>query len=238
LKICFPFRYFFSKDKQLSIKIKNLIGCYPHNISIYIQALRHKSVAVEKHNGIRVSNERLEYLGDAVLDLVVADFMFHKYPYKDEGFLTLMRSKIVSRASLNKLAQKIGLDKYIELDKDSSNVYRSANGDAFEAFLGALYIDLGYKKTKKIIINRILKCHIDIEELENKEFNFKSKLLEWSQKSHKNIEYKCVGTSGNGYLKHYLVNVIIDDKIVGSGKGHTIKEAEQIAAENAWASFE
>ena len=149
MKLFQAVKHTFSKEKSLAFNVKNLTGNFPGNINLYKQAFRHKSVSYEIFNGSRVSNERLEYLGDAVLSLVVADYLFRKYPFKDEGYLTLMRSKIVSRANLNKLSEKLGIDKLIMHDNDSSSVYRSIKGDAFEAFIGAIYIDKGYKSTYK-----------------------------------------------------------------------------------------
>ena len=134
----------FSGDKELYTAIRNIFGYYPGNISLYKLAFRHKSVAVELSNGSRVSNERLEYLGDAILGAIVAEHLFKLFPYKDEGFLTEMRSKIVSRVQLNKLSQKLGIDNLIQVNTESGNVYRSMKGDAFEAFVGALYMDKGY----------------------------------------------------------------------------------------------
>ena len=137
-----PIRVFLSEDKQLFVALKNIFGYYPGNIFLYKLAFRHKSQAIELNNGNRVSNERLEYLGDAILSAVVADHLFKMFPYKDEGFLTEMRSRIVSRVQLNKLSQKMGIN----------NVYRSMKGDAFEALIGAIYLDKGYNFTRQIII--------------------------------------------------------------------------------------
>ncbi|MDZ7742533.1 MAG: ribonuclease III domain-containing protein [Bacteroidota bacterium] len=132
--------------------------------------------------GVRLSNERLEYLGDAVLSSAIADYLFKKFPYKDEGFLTEMRSKIVNRAQLNKLSKKLGLDRFLESENDSKNLCKSINGDAFEALIGAMYLDRGYNFTRRIIIKRIINLHLDIDEIEKLENNYKSKLIEWSQK--------------------------------------------------------
>jgi ribonuclease-3 len=237
LKLFQAVKYPFSKDKILAYNIKNLTGSFPVNINLYKQAFRHKSVSYEIFNGSRISNERLEYLGDAVLSLVVADFLFRKYPFKDEGYLTLMRSKIVSRASLNKLSEKLGVDKLIMHENESASVYKSIKGDAFEAFIGAVYIDKGYKATYKIIIDRIIGVHIDIDELENRDLNFKSKLLEWAQKGKKTLEYKVVGEEGKGYMRNYVVVVFINSQEYGKGKGHSIKEAEQAAGEQTCISL-
>jgi len=138
-----PIRVFLSEDKQLFVALKNIFGYYPGNIFLYKLAFRHKSQAIELNNGNRVSNERLEYLGDAILSAIVADHLFKMFPYKDEGFLTEMRSRIVSRAQLNKLSQKLGIDTLITVNTENNNVYRSMKGDAFEALIGAIYLDKG-----------------------------------------------------------------------------------------------
>jgi ribonuclease III len=185
-------------------------------------------------NGHKNSNERLEYLGDAVLSSVVADYLFRKYPLKDEGFLTEMRSKLVSRPHLNKLSQKLGLDKLIHSDQDSGSLYKSINGDAFEALIGAIYLDKGYKFVTKVIINRIIKCHVDIDTLEKTEQNYKSVLLELAQKEKKPVDFKVVDQSGKGFHKQYAVEVSYDRRIIAKGYGFSIKQAEQNGAENAY----
>jgi ribonuclease-3 len=215
-------------------KVKTITGFRPANLHLYKLAFRHKSVAQEVVKGVRNSNERLEFLGDAVLGSVMADFLFRRYPTKDEGFLTQMRSKFVSRAHLNKLSQKMGLDKLIVVENDGNNVYRSMNGDAFEAFIGAIYVDRGYDATRKVILNRIIKYYIDIEELEAREVNYKSKLLEWAQKEKTQLEFFVAQEKGKGYSKQYVIEARIDGVSLGSGQGFSIKEAEQSAAQNAY----
>lgn len=217
------------EDKILEKSLKNIFGFRPENIFLYKQAFRHKSIAPEIKKGIKDSNERLEYLGDAVLGSVIADFLFKKFPYKDEGFLTEMRSKIVSREHLNKLSQKLGLNSLIK--SNEVNQYRSINGDAFEAFVGALYLDKGYKFTQHIIVDFILKCHVDIDAVTNKEHNFKSKIIEWAQKEHRSIEFYVLQEIGNGYNKQYVVEVKIDNIPIAIGRDYSIKKAEQQAAE-------
>lgn len=222
----------FSKDKHLSYVIKNIFGFYPGNISIYKLAFRHKSASSELKNGFKINNERLEFLGDAVLSAVVADFLFKKFPFKDEGFLTELRSKIVSRAQLNKLSEKLGLQKLIQ-STDSITFNRSIYGDAFEAFIGALYIDKGYRFTSKIILDRIIKYHLNIDEIEATEVNFKSRLIEIAQREKKTIEFVVVEEVGFGYQKYYVVNALLDNEVVGQGKDSGIKKAEQNASEDA-----
>ena len=228
------FKAYFSKDKHLFQSIKNILGFYPGNISIYKLAFLHKSASQDVRKGIKVSNERLEYLGDTILSSVIADFLFKKYPYNDEGFLTEMRSKIVSRANLNKLSHKMGLSKLIQKDKESNNQYRSIEGDTFEALIGAIYLDKGYNFTQKVIIKRIMQVHIDIDEIEHKPWNFKSKLIDWAQKERKSIGFNVVEVIGGGYNKQYLVELMIDGNPITRGQDYSIKAAEQLASEKAY----
>jgi ribonuclease-3 len=223
----------FSSEKGLISYIKNTLGFYPGNIYLYRLAFRHKSVALKISNGVKHSNERLEYLGDAVLGSVVADFLFKKFPYNDEGFLTGMRSKIVSRSSLNKLSYKLGLNKLIQSNGESKTQSRSINGDAFEALIGAIYLDKGYNFTKKIIINRIIKNHFDIEELVKLDVSAKSSLIEWVQKEKFSIEFNIVDEIGEGYKKLYVVEIVIDNKPICKGQDFSIKGAEKLASEKA-----
>jgi len=229
-----PVKAFFSSDKELYDAIRNIFGFYPSNIFLYKLAFRHKSVAEESYNGVKISNERLEYLGDAILGAIVADYLFKIFPYKDEGFLTEMRSKIVSRVSLNKLSQKLGIDKLIQSNQDSKSTYRSMKGDAFEAFVGAMYLDKGYEYSRKIIVNHIINYHFDIDSLENIDTNFKSKLIEWAQKEKKSVEFNVVDEVGSGYNKQYVVEIQIEKKPMGKGQDFSIKSAEQNASEKTW----
>jgi len=233
LSIASFIRTYFSADKEFILSIKNIFGFCPSNVSLYKLAFLHKSVAQEQ-NGHKPSNERLEYLGDAVLSSIVADYLFKKFPYKDEGFLTEMRSKLVSRDQLNKLSRKLGLNKFIQSNQDSKSFYRSMQGDAFEAFLGALYIDKGYNFAKKIVVNRIINVHFDIDQLVKTEVNFKSKLIEWAQKERKIVEFDVVTEVGQGTGKQYLVEVKIDGEVYSTGQDFSIKGAEKIAAEKAY----
>jgi ribonuclease-3 len=227
---------YFSSDKDFIFSIRNIFGFCPGNVSLYKLAFLHRSVAVES-NGHKLSNERLEYLGDAVLSSVVADYLFKKFPYKEEGFLTEMRSKIVSREQLNKLSRKLGLDHFIRSNQDSKSFFRSMEGDAFEAFIGALYLDRGYNFTKKVIINRIIKVHFDIDDLVNTEVNFKSKLIEWSQKERREVDFNVVTEVGNGNSKQYIVEIKVDNNLCAIGQDFSIKGAEKIAAEKAYSSL-
>jgi ribonuclease-3 len=175
------YKLYLSPHRKYVKTLKNLLGFVPGNLSLYRLAFRHKSVAQAVKKGVKNSNERLEFLGDAVLGSVVAEVLFKMYPYEDEGFLTELRSKIVSRNNLNALARKLGLDSLIQYDNRMVNSTRQGSllGDAFEALIGAVYLDKGYDFTKGFLINRIIKAHIDIHTLEQTETNFKSKLIEW-----------------------------------------------------------
>lgn len=205
----------------------------PENVFLYQLAFRHKSASNQIIKEFKVSNERLEYLGDAILSAVVADYLFKKFPTKSEGFLTEMRARIVSRASLNKLSQKLGLEQLLQYSRDSKMRYKSLGGDAFEAFIGALYLDKGYKTSYKIIINRIIKYHIDLESLENTEVNFKSRLIEWSQKEKKQIDFD-VTESGENHNKMFVVLVRIENRDYGKASDFSIKGATQLASEKTW----
>jgi len=225
--------FLFSPDKKLRQSIKNIFGFYPRNIFLYQLAGRHKSASKVFVNGLKLSNERLEYLGDAVLSSIIADYLFKKFPYKEEGFLTEMRSRIVSRVQLNKLSKRLGIDQLTESEESCSNYSKSLYGNAFEAFVGALYLDKGYEFTRKIIVKRVIEVHLDMEVIEHQEMNFKSQLIEWSQKEKIPVEFKVLNETGNGYHKQYHVELLIDNEVYASGQDYSIKGAEQIAAGRA-----
>ena len=218
------------QDKDLYEYIHNIFGFYPKNIALYRVAFTHKSMSAETVGKYHVSNERMEYLGDAVLGTAVADFLFHTYPTQPEGFLTEMRSRIVSRVSLNKLSQKLGFEDYIRHAPDSGQGFKSIGGNAFEALMGAIYLDRGYDFTKSVIIDRIIKVHVDLDEVQQSN-NFKSKLLEWSQKHKKKLEFKMLEEVGTGNKKMYHVQIIIDGQAYADALDRSIRGAEQLAAE-------
>jgi len=199
-------------------------------------AFRHRSVAVELKNGTKNSNERLEFLGDAILGAVVAEILFKMYPYKDEGFLTEMRSKIVSRANLNQLAKRLGLDEHIEFDNrliGPINKQGSLLGDTFEAMIGAVYMDKGYNFTHNFLINRIIKPHIDIHTLELTETNFKSKIIEWCQRHGKDISFEIIANEEGENSKLFTIQISVDGENCAIGRDYNKKNAEKLAAEKA-----
>ncbi len=230
------FKYYFSKDRVLFIRIKQITGIAPLNLSCYKQSLRHHSIASKIHNsGSKDSNERLEFLGDAVLNSVIAEYLFKKYPYKDEGFLTELRSKIVSRVSLNDLALRIGLSELVEYDRKSMqniNVRNSIFGNALEAFIGAIFLDKGFKKSKYFIIEKLLRLHIDVDKLQQTEKNFKGRLIEYTQKSGMNLDFN-VDELAHGKQKIFKVSVIVNKKVFGEAEHTNKKQAEQQASEKA-----
>ncbi len=227
------FRLYFSKDKKLFQSLKNLTGFYPNNLSVYKLAFSHRSSAEEHPSGLKLSNERLEYLGDAILGAVVAEMLFKKFPFKEEGFLTEMRSKIVNREHLNKLALKLGMDHYMNGSIDPAAKNRSVYGDAFEALIGAVYIDKGYEVTRKLILDRFIKHHIDVEELEQIEKNFKSKLINWGQRERKSVEFEFLEEVDNGGKRLLRVRLVVDGNEIARGEDYSKKRAEQIAAQKA-----
>ncbi len=224
-----------SQENNLSEVIRNIFGYSPKNVAIYELAFRHKSVATLTQNGFKHSNERLEYLGDAVLGSVVADFLFKKFPFKGEGFLTEMRSRIVSRSNLNLLSRKLGLDKLVQASKESGINGTSILGDAFEAFIGAVYLDKGYEFTRELIVQHIIQTHLDIEDLMVREINFKSKIIEWAQKEKKVINYQVVDEKEKSKKgKLYTIELLIEGHVAGFGQDYSIKRAEQHASRQAW----
>jgi len=229
------YKLYISPNRKYVKILKNLLGFVPGNLSLYRLAFRHKSAAQNIKKGVKNSNERLEFLGDAVLGSVVAEVLFKLYPYEDEGFLTELRSKIVSRVNLNQLGKKLGFDKLIEFDNRALNSQRQGSllGDAFEALIGAVYLDKGYDFTKNFLINHIIKSHIDIHKLEQTETNFKSKLIEWCQRHSKDISFDLVSNFEGENVKLFSVQASVDGEIVGLGKEFSKKNAEKLAAEKA-----
>lgn len=212
-----------------------MLGFVPGNLSLYRLAFRHKSVAQNVKKGVKNSNERLEFLGDAVLGSVVAEVLFKLYPYEDEGFLTELRSKIVNRGNLNQLARKLGFEQLIQYDNRMVNSARQGSllGDAFEALIGAIYLDKGYDFTKNFLITHIIKPHIDIHTLEQTETNFKSKLIEWCQRHGKDITFELIDNKDGESNKLFTIQASVDGEVMGQGKEFNKKNAEKLAAEKA-----
>jgi ribonuclease-3 len=229
------YKLYLSPNRKYVKSLKNLLGFVPGNLSLYRLAFRHKSVAQNVKKGVKNSNERLEFLGDAVLGSVVAEVLFKLYPFEDEGFLTELRSKIVNRGNLNQLARKLGFEQLIQYDNRMVNSTRQGSllGDAFEALIGAIYLDKGYDFTRSFLVNHIIKSHIDIHKLEQTETNFKSKLIEWCQRHGKDITFELIENQDGESNKLFTVQASVDGEIMGQGKEFNKKNAEKLAAEKA-----
>lgn len=230
------YNLYLSPHRQFAKNLKNMLGFVPNNLNVYRMAFRHRSVAISLKNGTKSSNERLEFLGDAILGAVVAEMLFKRYPYKNEGFLTEMRSKIVSRVHLNQLARKLGFNELIEYDAKMVNhghKQSSLLGDAFEAFIGAVYVDKGYNFTKDLILNRIIQPHVDVHTLELTETNFKSKLIEWCQRHGKDFSFESLLNEPGESEKLFSIQALVDGESVGLGRDFNKKNAEKLAAEKA-----
>ena len=228
-------RVYFSPDKKLHESLRNVLGFYPTNISLYKLAFRHSSAAQLIKKGVRDSNERLEFLGDSVIGTVVADYLFKKFPFKDEGFLTKMRSKMVSRQQHNQLAIKLGLNNFLEVNNDrhGNNKSSSINGDAYEALIGAIYLDKGYKFAQEFILTRIVNVHIDMDEVETKEVDFKSKIIEWAQKEKKEFRFETIIDGATSDDKLYSIQIVVDNESIGKAQHFSKKRAEQLVSELA-----
>jgi ribonuclease-3 len=208
-----------------------MLGIYPRNIRIYEQALLHKSSSVKSDKGRLLNNERLEFLGDAILDAVVGDIVYQKFDGKREGFLTNTRSKIVSRESLNRLAEQIGLLKLIKFNTRQSAHNSYMGGNAFEALVGAIYLDRGYEYCKFFMERRIIGQYLDLNKVSRKEVNFKSKLIEWTQKNKVEIVFELVEQSYDEFNSPIFESEILIEGIHAcKGKGYSKKESQQIAA--------
>jgi ribonuclease-3 len=181
-----------------------------------------------------VNNERLEYLGDAILGTIVAEYLYNRFPFKDEGFLTQLRSRVVNRSFLTQLTFKMKLNRYVISNANSVSESSHLYGDLLEAFIGAIYLDCGYTVTKKFVIKKIFNQHVDIKEMERTDNNFKSQLIEWGQKMKQEVEFKTVNNPDMGSEKMpFLTEACIDGKVMGKGEGFSKKEAQQNAAQHA-----
>jgi len=219
-----------TSDKKLVQAIQNFAGFTPSNLELYKLATVHSSIAKENGQGYKESNERLEYLGDAILGAAVADYLFKKFPFKSEGFLTEIRSRIVNREALNLLARKIGIANIVQFDPKNANLQQVILGNTLEAIVGAVYLDKGYIRTKKFVIDKLIGPHYNVDELVNSESNYKSKLIEWAQSEGKEIRFDIVDIKKNRNQKEFAAQVMVDSEPKGLGYGNSKKKAEQDAA--------
>lgn len=225
------YNYYFSTDKNLARKIKSVAGFIPSDMTLFKLAFAHKSSSNDKDYAME-NNERLEYLGDAVLGTIVAEYLFRKYPTADEGFLTKMRSKIVKRSSLNEIAESMGLE-IILSEYNSTRLSKAMLGNALEALVGAVYIETGYNYTNRYVVKKIMRRYLNIHELELYDDNYKSQLLEWCQKNGKDVSYKVMSKYKQDKRDRFKIAVYIDDEKVSTADDFNKKSAEQTASELA-----
>ena len=235
----YQIKLFSSPRKEFYTFLKATTGISPIKLRLYDLAFIHRSASSSDLMGQPINNERLEYLGDAVLGAIVAEYLYNRFPRKDEGFLTQMRSRIVNRSFLTQLTFKLGLNRFINSNTNSVNDSSHIFGDVFEAFIGALYLDAGYKGAKKFVIKRVLNIHVDIEQLEKSDNNYKSQLIEWGQKNKREVEFDTHENKEGGPKNLPFISVIrIDGQIVGKGEGYSKKEAQQSSACKALVNLE
>lgn len=222
------------KGKEPFLTFYKIVGFYPHDIFLYQQAVAHKSSSIRLDNGKWVNNERLEFLGDAILDAIIADILYKKFENKKEGFLTSMRSRIVQRETMNKLAVELGLDKLLSTSTrtvaHNTNIY----GDALEALIAAIYLDQGYRVAKKFVFDTLIKKHLDMEDVVNNEVDFKSRIIEWGQKHKIDVRFDMVKSyydEEHNPIFHSIL--MIDEMETTTGVGYSKKESHQRAAEKA-----
>jgi len=222
---------FIGNQKQFADKLRPLVGFTPSRMSIFKLAFSHKSNPSDKAYAIQ-NNERLEYLGDAVLGTIVAEYLFKKYPNANEGFLTKMRSKIVKRSTLNKIGDKMGLDVLLQ-EYSQTRLSRSMLGNAVEALVGAVYLERGYAKTRHFVVRLLLRNYVDVHELESYDDNYKSQLLEWCQKNGQTVAYKLVARYKFEKRDRFKVAVLVDGNKLATADDFNKKSAEQTASEKA-----
>jgi ribonuclease-3 len=224
------YNLYFSDDKELTMRLRPILGFTPARLNLFKTAFYHKSMTNETPG--KATNERLEYLGDAILSTIVAEYLFKKYPNKDEGFLTKMRSKIVKRQTLNEIADNMGLD-VILAEYSMGKMSNSMLGNALEALVGAIYIEFGYEKTKTYVIKNILMKYLNINDLETRDDNHKSQLLEWCQKNGKDINFATLSKFKLDKRDCFKVAIVIDGVEISTAEDFNKKSAEQTAANRA-----
>jgi len=222
-----------TSEKEIAKFLKNVLGFRPQNLDFYKMAFIHSSASSKDAVSSAINNERLEYLGDAVLNAIIADYLFKKFPLHPEGPLTEMRSKIVCRDRLNKLSRKMGLAKFVVVESHAHP--KSIHGDAFEALIGALYLDKGYEKTRDIIINKLLLTFMDLDSVLQEEHNYKSKIINWAQKNNHKIRFENhIANNNPKERKLFISQCYLNGICIAEAEDFTVKKADQNAAEKAW----
>jgi ribonuclease III len=224
--------------QEFASRLKKITGFRTSNLRIYEAAFIHRSASFTLPDGKRINNERLEFLGDAVLDTILSDYLFEKYPDANEGFMTKIRSRIVNREILNQLAISMGIDKILVSNVSSNSYTRNLYGDALEAFIGALFVDKGFKKTKNLFINRVFNKYLDLSQIVDTNSDYKSLVFEWIQKHKTNLTFEYKEEYDFNLKKSvFSATLLINKEEFGTGQGASKKEAEQEAAGKAWAKL-
>ena len=225
-------------DGNFFLQLQKILGFKPKNKSLYVKAFTHRSMNIKDEKGAALNYERLEFVGDAMLGAVIASYLFSEVPEGDEGYLTKMRSKVVSREHLNELGKELNLINFVESKIPKSNFGNNIHGNLFEALVGAIFLDRGYKYCEKFIYDRVIDAHVDIETLEGKVISYKSLLIEWCQKEKKTFDYNVYEDTGNDNIKHFSVKLSIDNKIVSKARATSKKKAEEKASKRAFFAFQ
>jgi ribonuclease-3 len=219
-----------SPNRQLILQLEHLLGFTPRHIAYYQLAFMHRSKPEEATD----SNERLEFLGDAILGAIIAEYLFKKYPYQPEGYLTELRSRIVRRETMNNVALRMGLNKLVQYNQNDRGLSRShIFGNALEALIGAVYLDQGFIKTRTFILNQIIRAYIDLDTMESTDTNYKNKLLSWAQRSNHTLVFETLDEKTEGTRKLFTVGIMVNGELVADGSGYNKKEAGQVAAQKA-----
>jgi ribonuclease-3 len=226
------------EDGNFFLELKEILGFKPKTKSYYLKAFTHRSMNLKDELGNAVNYERLEFVGDAMISSVIAAYLFEQVPHGDEGYLTKMRSKVVSREHLNKLGEELRLIDLVQSRIPTSNFGDNIHGNLFEALVGAIYLDKGYNTCEKFIFKRVIDPHVDIELLEGKVISYKSLLIEWCQKEKNTFDYEVYEDTGNDELKHFSVKLSINEKVVSKARATSKKKAEEKASKRAFFAFQ
>ena len=225
---------FSEEDQQFYNELKKLLNFSPKNLSKYRKAFTHRSIQLLDLEGNPLNYERLEFLGDSILGSVIAAYLYKKVPTASEGYLTQMRSKIVSREHLNELGKELNLIRFVKSNVDQANVGENIHGNIFEALIGAIYLDKGYNICERFIYRNVIVPHVDIEKLEGKITSYKGLIIEWCQKQKKKYKFETYEDTGNELIKHFSVKVCIDGVQVAKGRATSKKKAEELAAKRVY----
>jgi len=220
------------------LELKKILRFKPKSKDLYLKAFTHRSMNIKDDKGNPINYERLEFVGDAIISAVIASYLFSEVPQGDEGYLTKMRSKVVSREHLNELGKELNLIDLVESKIPKNNFGNNIHGNLFEALVGAIFLDRGYKHCEKFIYQKIINPHVDIETLEGKVISYKSLLIEWCQKEKKTFDYDVYEDTGNDELKHFSVKLSIDDKVISKARATSKKKAEEKASKRAFFAFQ